>query len=73
MSKATEIQAVLDQVDTATNEVAADLQALRDQLAGGVTADEATGIQARLTALADRLTVMGKDPENPAPPAPPIV
>jgi RecA-family ATPase len=68
MSKASEIQAILDQIDTATNEVASDIQKLRDDLAGGVTAEEATGIQTRLTVLSDRLTAMGKDPENPAPP-----
>ena len=73
MSKATEIQAVLDQIDTATNEVASDLQKLRDDIIGGVTVDEADAIQGRLAALAARLTAMGKDPENPAPPVEPSV
>lgn len=79
MTKAEDIQAAVDdlstQLDEATNEVAKDLQALRDELAsgveGGLTADEATALQARLDAkfgpVVARLQALGADPANPVP------
>jgi len=57
---------VIAQLDTATNEIAADLAALRDAVAGN---DAATA--AKFTPLLDRLTALGADPQNPVPPAPP--
>jgi hypothetical protein len=50
-------------VDAATNEIAADLQALRDKIAAGtaLTADDATA----LDGLASKLEALGKDPEAP--------
>ncbi len=70
MTVAGDIQNLITQIDEATNEVASDLQALRDQLANGVSAEDAASIQARLDAAATRLRVLGADPENPVP-APP--
>jgi predicted nucleic acid-binding Zn-ribbon protein len=69
MSKATDIQQLVTDINTATNEVASDLQRLRDQIAGGLSADEATTVVTQLDALKNRLTVLGQDPENPVPPA----
>lgn len=72
MSKATDIQQLVTEIDTATNEVASDLQRLRDQIAGGLTAAEAEGVVTQLDALKNRLTVLGQDPENPVPPENPV-
>lgn len=59
----------------ATDEIAKDLQDLRDKvaagLADGLTAAEAADLQAaidtQLGAARDRLVELGKDPENPVP------
>ena len=81
MSKADEILAAQDALaakfDAATNEVDKDLKALRDELAaniaGGLTADQATSVLANLDAklgpISDRLVELGKDPANPVPAA----
>lgn len=65
MAVSAQIQAFSDRVNTATNEIAADLQALRDKIAAG------TALSAEDTALLDaaaaRLEAMGQDPENPVP------
>lgn len=52
-------------VDAATNEIAKDLQDLRDKIAAGtpLTQEDAD----ELNRLATRLEEMGKDPENPVP------
>jgi len=57
-------QALAD-LNDATNEVAAELEDLRDQLAG---ADAA--VAQRITDAAARLRGLAADPENPVPPAP---
>ena len=67
MSKATDIGAVVAALNTATNEIAADLARLRAQAAGGLTPEEADAFQAELSALETRLTAMGVDPEDPVP------
>ena len=69
------------QVATAIAEVGSDLQALRDQLAGGATPEEIEAAVTKLTDLqqrlaqnaqvaqsnADVLTTLGQDPANPIP------
>jgi hypothetical protein len=49
---------VIVKLDEATDEIAADLAKLRDEVAGGDTA-----VAARFQPLVDRLTALGKDPE----------
>lgn len=56
---------VLEQLNTATDEIARDLQALRDEVAGG---DQA--VAAKFQPLVDRLTQLGADPANPVPTQP---
>ncbi len=65
MAVSAQIQAFSDRVDAATDEIAADLKALRDKIAAGtpLTADD----QALLDAKIVRLEALGKDPENPVP------
>jgi len=52
-------------LNAATNELASDLQALKDQVAG---LDE--GLAAQFEPLVARLEQMGQDPQNPVPDAP---
>lgn len=72
MAKADEILALQQALDEATNEIASDLARLREDLAGGVSAEKAEEIRAKLQTQVDRLTVLGQDPEDPIPaPEPP--
>lgn len=63
MAVSAQIQAFSDRVNAATNEIAADLKALRDKIAAGaqLTPEDA----AVLDGLATKLEAMGVDPENP--------
>jgi hypothetical protein len=81
MTKAEDIKASVAALTVAfkeaTDELAKDLESLREQvktgLEGGLTADEATELQAdidsQLGAAKDRLVELGKDPSNPVPEA----
>lgn len=81
MTKAEDIKASVTALTVAfkeaTDELAKDLESLREQvktgLQGGLTADEATELQAdidsQLGAAKDRLVELGKDPSNPVPEA----
>lgn len=55
---------VIADLNTATDEIAADLEALREQVSNvdAVTAE-------KFTPLVERLRALGADPENPVPPA----
>lgn len=53
---------IISNLNTATDEIASDLASLRDEVAGG---DSATA--QKFQPLLDRLTELGKDPENPVP------
>jgi hypothetical protein len=70
MAVSQEIKSLVSQIDAATNEIAADLTALRDQIAGGVDAATAEEIRAGLQTQVERLTALGQDPANPVPPTP---
>ena len=65
MAVSAQIQQFSDRVNTATNEIAADLKALRDKVAAGtpLTPEDASA----LDGIASRLEAMGVDPENPVP------
>jgi hypothetical protein len=65
MAVSAQIQAFSDRVNTATNEIAADLKALRDKIAAGtaLTPEDV----AVLDGLASRLEAMGADPSDPVP------
>lgn len=64
MGKQERILAAIAELDSATNEVASDLQALRDQLAEeGVSNETLDTLDEKIA----RLKVLGQDPENPVP------
>ncbi len=61
------LAAVMDKIDTATDEVAKDLSDLRAGITTTMTQAEVDATQSRLTTLQARLEAMGKDPADPAP------
>lgn len=67
MTKADDITTLVSKIDTATNEIAADLARLRGQITGGLTEAEAETVVADLTTLEARLTTLGEDPSDPVP------
>lgn len=58
---------VLTAIDNATNEVANDLTDLRNQIAGGLTKEEADALGPRFDAAVSKLQALGADPTNPVP------
>ncbi len=57
-----DVQAILTAMDTATNQIAARIQALIDKQPA-LSADDKQAFQDEI----DKLTEMGKDPANPVP------
>lgn len=55
MAKVDELLAELAAINTSTNEIASDIDALQAQLAGGLSAEEATQVQDQLSALKSKL------------------
>lgn len=72
MTKIDDVNALLTKIDDETNAVAAEVTALKDQIAnsGGISAADADTVVAKLGAISDRLTGIGADPANPVPEAP---
>lgn len=71
-----DVNVLLDKLNTATNEVAADLdaqraqiEALKAQIAAGspVTQEQLDAVIGRLTPAVSRLEALGADPQNPIP------
>lgn len=60
-----QLNAKVDRIVSATNGVAQDIRSIKDQLAGGVTAEDAAALSERLETAAARLE--GIDAETPAP------
>lgn len=55
MASAAELNAKLDEANTTTNEIAADIADIQAQLAGGVSAADAAALQERLAAHVETL------------------
>lgn len=85
MAKITDVDTLLDSLNTATNDVAADLdaqraelKALRDQIAAGTPVSQAQldAVALRLSTNVARLQVLAADVDNPVPapvdPNPPV-
>lgn len=73
MSAADDIKILVTDLNAATNEVAARIQVLTDQLAAGGTPQELADIKAALAAEIARLKALGQDPNNPVPVVPPAL
>ena len=67
MAKLDDIKTLIGQLNTATNEIASDLQALRDRINGGLSPAEADAVIADLNPIVARLTALGQDPADPVP------
>lgn len=59
-----EVLAAIDELNTATNDVASDLETLKGQLAAGTVTDATV---ATLTSSIARLKALGADPNDPVP------
>lgn len=70
MAQSPELTAVLARIDSATNAVAAKLDALAAQISTSMTAEEVSTVVASLSTEADRLEAMGKTATNPVPEVP---
>lgn len=69
MAKQDLFEAALSKIDAATTDIASDLQALRDQIAGGGLSPEVEdAVLAKLDAAAARLEGIAADPADPVPP-----
>lgn len=68
------IKAELSAINDSTNNIAADLDRLAGQIAGGLSSEEADSVVADLKATSDKLkaiAAINPDPEQPTPPAEP--
>lgn len=66
MARQEDVDRIIVDLNAATNEIAADLERLRGEIASGVVSE--ASIQA-LDGMVARLQALGQDPENPVPPA----
>ena len=63
-----DFEAVLGRIDTATNDVAADLRKLRDDLANaGLSVEQEAAVLGKLDAAATALEAVAADPADPVP------
>jgi hypothetical protein len=73
MATLEQFEAALARIDAATTDIAADIQSLKDQIAGaGLPADVENSVLSRLDTIAGQLEAIGGSVENPVPaPEPP--
>ena len=70
--KIDEINATLDEINDATNNIAADLDRIAGGLEGGLSAEEAQSVSDRLTSTATQLrAIANRNPETPEEPTEP--
>lgn len=71
MAKQEQFEAVLGRIDTATNKIAEQLRALKDQIANqGLPSEIEDQVLSRLETSATQLEAVGASPENPVPEVP---
>ncbi len=70
MSVSKDLKDLTAKFDAATDEIAADLVALKSQIKNSMTDEELADVKATIQAKIDRLTVLGQDDSNPVPPTP---
>jgi len=68
MAKADDIKALIGGINESTNNIAADLERIATNIAGGLTAEEADGVIADLQTAAAKLKAVADI--NPEPPTP---
>jgi hypothetical protein len=62
-----ELKAALAKIDTATDNIAADIQRLKDKVGTGMSDAEVAEVQDLATAIAAKLEGIAADPDNPDP------
>lgn len=68
MATIEQFESALSRIDSATTNIANELQSLKDQIANqGLPGDVEANVLARLDAAATKLEGIGKTPENPVP------
>ncbi len=71
MATVEQFEAALSRIDTATTNIASELQSLKDQIANqGLPSDVEANVLARLDAAATKLEGIGGNVENPVPDEP---
>ncbi len=73
MALADDLKAGIDQLNTETDAVAANLAQLAGRITNSMTDQEVADIKAGLRAESDRLVTLGKDPTQTVPPMPPAL
>lgn len=64
-----ELKAALKKIDTATDNIAADIQRLKDKIVPGMTEAEVAEVQVLADAVVAKLEGIAADPDNPDPAA----
>lgn len=62
-----ELKAALKKIDTATDNIAADIQRLKEKIGTGMSDADVASVQAEADRIADRLTAIAADTEDPTP------
>lgn len=64
---AADVKAVLKRIDTATDNIAADIKRLKDVIKPGMTDQEVADVQEEAERIAGKLEGIAADPDNPDP------
>lgn len=67
-----ELKAALAKIDTATDNIAADIRRLKDKIGTGMTEAEVAAVQADADRLVTKLEGIAADPDNPDPEPPTV-
>lgn len=69
MSAADDLKAGIAKIDSATNNIAADIQRLKDKITSSMSPADVADVKAQLDAAVSRLEGIAADPDNPDPAA----
>jgi alcohol dehydrogenase class IV len=70
MTEAQKMRETVDKMTAATTKVGERINQLKEKIGSGMTEAEAEAARGEFEKIADHLTEMGTDPENPVPPLP---
>lgn len=71
MTAADDLKAGIAQINEATNNIASDIQRLKDKISSSMSAADVADVQGELTGAVSRLQGLAADPDNPDPAATP--
>lgn len=67
MAAADDLKAGIVRINTATNNISADIQRLKDKISTSMSPADVADVQSRLSVVADNLEKIAADPDNPDP------